>query len=294
MSCHLHGRMANGRNNSEDTESTTNILLDCRTSSVDPAWEMAKDLWPYDPEKRPPMNLGLIPGILPGRSQMGNGQGLVAIRPRKVAANEPGLDPRSKPLMIHLADPGAKRKRTDKRRASTTKEDDDCQLNEDKIATKILAMEIQKRPIVVEIFPVEDEAFLGAWEGRYSLPTASIPSIVLLRGSGEKVISLHLSICSRLLLDQLAAAPVRVVSIKHEQHNVCLVDDLAQCAGRRCEVSRIVLRDENRLHTVRAKDGSPQQGPQYQDVGMNERRWWSSAAYFHRANRIGMVAVHQS
>ncbi|KAH9049819.1 ribonuclease H-like domain-containing protein [Lactarius deliciosus] len=44
------------------TESMTHILLYCRTNSVDLIWEMAKDLWPYDPDKWPPMNLGLVLG----------------------------------------------------------------------------------------------------------------------------------------------------------------------------------------------------------------------------------------
>ncbi|KAH9071067.1 hypothetical protein EDB83DRAFT_2221492 [Lactarius deliciosus] len=45
------------------TESMTHILLYCRSNSVDLIWELAKDLWPYDPEKWPPINLGLILGV---------------------------------------------------------------------------------------------------------------------------------------------------------------------------------------------------------------------------------------
>ncbi|KAH9000578.1 hypothetical protein EDB86DRAFT_2904676 [Lactarius hatsudake] len=44
-------------------ESMMHILLYCRSNSVDLIWELAKDLWPYDPEEWLPINLGLILGV---------------------------------------------------------------------------------------------------------------------------------------------------------------------------------------------------------------------------------------
>ncbi|KAH9038651.1 hypothetical protein EDB83DRAFT_2228483 [Lactarius deliciosus] len=45
------------------TETMSHILVHCQASPVTIIWDAAKDLWPYEPDKWPTMNLGIILGI---------------------------------------------------------------------------------------------------------------------------------------------------------------------------------------------------------------------------------------